>query len=77
MILSWDANFNIKNEKEEINFTKNYLSNKIYFLIDTDENKDLTELTIEFTAILNSYYIIHYNLNRRGGQTSNNDEVLT
>ena len=73
MVLTGDINFNIK---EDLNYHKYYLSNKIYYKISTDDNNEIKTITFEYTASLNSYYTFKWNANRRGdGETQFRDYI--
>ena len=72
MVFSGDVNFNVKNnalkngklsdEEIELNFYKYYLSNKIFFHFNFAQLA-LDELTIEYTAELNSFFSVQYGIN--------------
>ena len=78
MVLSGDINFSIKSGTKELNYFKYYLSNKMYFKISMSDNDEITEITLEYTAALNSYYTIKWNANRKGdGSTQYRDYITS
>ena len=79
MVLSGDVSFSIKgNGKSELNYHKYYLSNKVYFKIPIQDNEDVTEFTVDYTASLNSYYTFKWNANRKNdGSTQYRDYIVS
>ena len=78
MVLSGDINFSIKSGTTTLNYFKYYLSNKMYFKISTQDNDDITEISLEYTAALNSYYTVKWNANRKNdGATQYRDYITS
>ena len=66
MIFSGDISFNVKEaaEQNEFTFHKYYLSNKVFFQFDLGESAT-TELHLDFTASLNTFFTIQYEYGTR------------
>ena len=77
MVLSGDINFSIKSGTKTLNYYKYYLSNKMYFKISIQDDDDISEISLEFTAILNSYYTVKWNANRKNDETTQYRDYIT
>ena len=66
MIFSGDVSFNVKEtpEQNEFSFHKYYLSNKVFFHFDLGESV-MSELHLDFTANLNTFFTIQYEYGTR------------
>lgn len=76
-VMSGDINFNLKDSGtgEPIAHHKYYLSNKMMFNINLEENEDLTEIKVAYTASLNSFFTITYKLVRSAYALNNEGMV--
>ena len=77
MVFSGDINFSIKSGTKTLDYYKYYLSNKMYFKITLQDTDDISEITLEYTATLNSYYTVKWNANRRGDGGSQYLDYIT
>ena len=75
LVISGDVSFTLHdNQNKEIDSHKYYLSNKIFYSINlnNDSNKNIRRIIVDIEAKVNSYYIIEYKLTRgEKGETTN------
>ena len=65
MIFSGDISFKVKEaEQDEFNYHQYYLSNKVFFQFDLGESV-MTDIYLEFTASLNTFFTIQYEYGTR------------
>ena len=62
MIVSGDISFSLNNNNTgtNVNCSKYYLANKIFYIININDNKNMSKIIINTKAKLNSYYVIEY-----------------
>ena len=77
MVLSGDVSFSVKSEKGTLQHKKLFLSNKVYFKVESDENDDIKNVIVDFSATLNSYFTIKWNANRQGDTTQYRDYIVS
>ena len=77
MVLSGDASFDAKSEDTTLNFRKYFLSNKVYFKVESEENDEIKTISIDYRATLNSYFTIKWNANRQGDNTQYRDYIVS
>ena len=75
LVISGDVSFTLHdNQNKEIDSHKYYLSNKIFYSINlnNESNKNIRRIIVDIEAKVNSYYIIEYKLTRgEKGETTN------
>ena len=77
MVLSGDINFSVNAGTKTLDYYKYYLSNKMYFKITLQDTDEISEISLEYTAALNSYYTIKWDANRRGDGSTQYRDYLT
>ena len=77
MVHSGDASFDISSDSGSVVAKKYYLSNKVYYKVESEENNDLSNIIISYKASLNSYFTIRWNANRQGDATQYRDYLVS
>ena len=71
-IISGDVNMNLNYDKANVVEHKYYLANKIFYSLNV-ENSQLSKITVDIEAKVNSYYIIEYKFVRNSDEELSND----
>ena len=73
IVFSGDVNFEVENKEDFVSAHKYYLSNKIFYSITVNEGN--TKVNFKVTAHKNSFYIVVYQLVKKGDESKNINEI--